>query len=95
VAAVEGSVYLVKCTQLIFSTTAGEGLVLGTPGIIKDPKAGASSASSDAYPEAVVAFSADFYQMPSKSGGYFSGAFKAKFADFKNPMFSRNLAVRR
>ncbi len=94
--AVEGAVYLVKCTQLVF--TAGE-LKLGTPGAIKDPKLGTAVANlndPDDYPEAVIAFSADFYIMPAKSDGYFSSAaFTSKFSSFKNPVFSRNLAVRR
>ena len=92
-AAVEGAVYLVKCTQLVFN---GGELKLGTPGAIKDPKAGAAAADGDAYPEAVIAFSADFYIMPAKTDGYFnSSAFTSKFPSFKNPVFSRNLAVRR
>lgn len=94
--AVEGSVYLVKCTQLKFGTT-GEGLILGTPGQIVDPKGtGAAGGSASTYPEAVIAFSADFFLMPSKSDKYYSGgAFAAKFPNFKSPVFSRNLAVRR
>ncbi|MEO5916105.1 MAG: type II secretion system protein [Luteolibacter sp.] len=91
--AIEGSIYLVKCTQLVFNS--GE-LKLGSPGSIKDPKAGAAAADGDAYPEAVIAFSADFFIMPAKADGYFtSTAFTSKFPDLKNPVFSRNLAVRR
>jgi prepilin-type N-terminal cleavage/methylation domain-containing protein len=91
--AVEGSVYLVKCTQLIFDN--GE-LTLGTPGDIKDPKGTSPAADAEAYPEAVIAFSADFYQMPARTPAYFSGSsFTSKFDDLKNPVFSRNLAVRR
>lgn len=95
--AVEGNVYLVKCTQLVFSTTAGGGLVAGTPGKINDPKgAGAAVSSSDDYPEAVIAFSAEFHMLPSKSESYFSGAaFTKRFTEAKNPVFTRNLAVRR
>ncbi|MES2660495.1 MAG: type II secretion system protein [Verrucomicrobiota bacterium] len=92
--AVDGAVYLVKCTQLIFA--AGE-LKLGTAGTIKDPKGlGADGTNGDTYPEAVIAFSADFFIMPSKSDGYFSSAaYTTKFPTLKNPVFSRNLAVRR
>lgn len=92
--AVEGPVYLVKCTQLIF---AGGELRLGTPGVIRDPKDGGNAAStSDLYPEAVIAFAADFHQLPAKTAGYFSGAaFTKRFATAKNPVFTRNLAVRR
>ncbi len=91
--AIEGSIYLVKCTQLIFDN--GE-LKLGTPGDIIDPKGTASAADPDSYPDAVIAFSADFYQMPARTQAYFSGSsFTTKFADLKNPVFSRNLAVGR
>ena len=109
--AIEGPVYLVKCTQLIFgalpSPATGNGLIAGTIGQIKNPKpnsgavtvppyaAGPFTNAAD-YPEAVIAFSADFYQMPAKTATYFSGAaFTTKFATLKNPVFSRNLAVRR
>jgi prepilin-type N-terminal cleavage/methylation domain-containing protein len=92
-AALEGSVYMVKCTQLIYN---GGELKLGTAGSIKDPKGTAASSSADDFPEAVIAFSADFYMMPAKAANYFTGgAFNAKFDTFKNPVFSRNLAVRR
>lgn len=91
--AVEGSIFLVKCTQLIFDN--GE-LKLGTPGNIEDPKGGGPSTDAESYPEAVIAFSADFFQMPARTEAYFNGAsFTSKFDDLKNPVFSRNLAVRR
>ena len=92
--AVEGAVYLVKCTQLVFNS--GE-LRLGTPGTIKDPKdGGVATATSDLYPEAVIAFAADFHQLPAKTEAYFSGtAFTTRFTNAKNPVFTRNLAVRR
>lgn len=97
-AAVEGGVYLVKCTQLVFSTAAGGGLVLGTAGKIADPKGAAATgvANADSYPEAVIAFSADFYTLSSKSPSFFSGApFTTAFGKAKSPVFTRNLAVRR
>jgi prepilin-type N-terminal cleavage/methylation domain-containing protein len=93
-AALEGALYLVKCTQLVF--TGGE-LRLGVAGTIKDPKGtGGNSSSSDNYPEAVIAFSADFHLLPARSASYInSAAFTTKFSTVKNPVFSRNLAVRR
>ncbi len=91
--AVEGSIYLVKCTQLIFDN--GE-LKLGSPGNIKDPIGTSPATDAESYPEAVIAFAADFYQMPARTQAYFTGSsFTTKFADLKNPVFSRNLAVRR
>jgi len=95
-AAVEGNVYLVKCTQLVFSTTAGGGLIAGKPGEIRDPKGAETFTDSAKYPEAVIAFSAEFHMLPSKSESYFSGApFTKRFTEAKNPIFTRNLAVRR
>lgn len=93
-AALEGAVYLVKCTQLVFEN--GE-LKLGTAGTIKNPKGtGGTASSSDAYPEAVIAFAADFHLLPARTNSYISGsAFTDKFAKVRNPVFSRNLAVRR
>jgi prepilin-type N-terminal cleavage/methylation domain-containing protein len=92
-AAVEGGVYLVKCKQLVF--TGGE-LKAGTAGKIVDPKnSGTEANTSDEYPEAVIAFSADFYTLPAKSAGYFTSQFTSAFSKAKTPVFSRNLAVRR
>ena len=109
-AAVEGAVYLVKCNQLVFGTLptppGGTGLIAGKAGEIKNPKpdsvpadpnykAGPFDKASE-YPEAVIAFAAEFYLMPAKTNAYFtSTAFTSKFSKLKNPVFTRNLAVRR
>lgn len=93
--AVEGSVYLVKMTQLVFGA---DGLEPGTAGTIRDPKDGGQPASSaENYPEAVIAFTADFYPMPSNSPAFYTGGsgFSDAFQKTGKPMFSRNLAVRR
>jgi prepilin-type N-terminal cleavage/methylation domain-containing protein len=91
--AVEGPVYLIKPTQLIYDANQ---LVLGTPGQIKNPKDGSAAATADAYPEAVIAFAAEFHPMPTNAAGYFKGPeFTKKFTNAKTPVFTRNLAVRR
>ena len=90
--AVEGGVYFVKCTQLVFENNE---LKPGKEGTIKDPKGTAGSTSADDYPEAVIAFSADFYTVPSKAAGYFTSGFSKTFNAAKKPVFTRNLAVRR
>jgi prepilin-type N-terminal cleavage/methylation domain-containing protein len=93
--AIEGGIYLVKCTQLIFD---GGQLKPGTAGSLVDPKgAHANAASSDVYTEAVIAFSADFFALPAKTPSYFgsSGGFDKNFDAIKKPIFTRNLAVRR
>lgn len=93
--AVEGGVYLVKCTQLVFDKAKGE-LKLGTPGKIEDPKnPGTAANTSDDYPDAVIAFTAEFFNLPAKSAGYFDSGFTNSFTKLKNPVFTRNLAVRR
>jgi prepilin-type N-terminal cleavage/methylation domain-containing protein len=93
--AVEGGVYFVKCAQLVF--TGGE-LKAAPAGVIFDPKnTGTPVASADAYPEAVIAFTAEFYTLPTKSASYFdaSTGFAKAFTAAKIPVFTRNLAVRR
>lgn len=94
--AIEGGIYLVKCTQLVFKN--GE-LTLGEPGKIADPKSTAATAvpDPDSYPEAVIAFNADFYTLPAKSASFLDSpsGFTKSFTNAKNPVFSRNLAVRR
>jgi hypothetical protein len=91
--AIEGGLYLVKCTQLVFN--AGQ-LKTGTPGTIIDPKGTAAAATPDAYPEAVIAFTGEFFLMPAKSAAYVNGpTFTKNFPTLKAPVFSRNLAVRR
>jgi type II secretory pathway pseudopilin PulG len=94
--AIEGGVYLVKCTQLVFDTTAGS-LTLGKPGEIRDPKGSVVAKNADEFPEAVIAFTADFYNLPARSAGFFDSAngFTKSFNNAKNPVFTRNLAVRR
>jgi type II secretory pathway pseudopilin PulG len=93
-AAIEGNIFVVKCTQLVFKN--GE-LQNGTAGQIVDPKNPATvAATANGYPEAVIAFSAEFYSLPSRTAGYInSTAFNTRFPTLKNPVFTRNLAVRR
>ncbi len=95
-AATEGAIYLVKCKQLVFDTTSGQ-LKPGDFGTITDPKKPSTGESSaQTFKEAVIAFSADFYIMQSKDRNFYSGSvFDSKFENFKNPVFSRNLAVSR
>lgn len=100
-AAVEGGVYFVRCTQLKFNTQNGQ-LGTGTPGSIGDPKGATPDyPSADTYPEAVITFTADFYSLPTKSAGYFTSGYDNYFTtttattSTKKPLFSRNLGVRR
>lgn len=91
--AIQGNIFVVKCTQLVFN---GGELRNGTAGQIKDPKNGTVIASPDQYPEAVIAFVAEFYSLPTRTPSYINGAaFNTKFPQLNNPVFTRNLAVRR
>lgn len=90
--ALEGRVFVVRCTQLVYD--ADGTLIRGTPGTIVDPKGGGED---DPYPEAVLTFAAEFYSLPSRSPEYLQGAaFREYFNErMRRPMFTRNLAVRR
>jgi hypothetical protein len=95
---IEGGVFMVKCTQLTY-TSGGQQMEAktGNRGAINDPSGtGASGNSAEDYPAAVIAFSAEFFSMPAKTPDFFrSQGFKKRFEEFKNPIFVRNLAIRR
>jgi len=95
--AVEGAIFFVKCKQLV--QEAGQ-LILGEPGEIKTtapaPSTGlVAAATSDNYNDAVIAFAAEFYSIPAKSSGYLQGSGFTERFESTNPVFTRNLAVRR
>ena len=92
--AIEGPVFVVKCTQLVYDKSSG--LVAGAQGEIRDPQEGIPVAAPDDFKEAVIAFSAEFYSMPANSAQFFlSETFKKRFRNASKPVFTRNLAVRR
>lgn len=93
---VEGGVFLVKCLQLTYNDggaameakPSSKGSLSGLDG--------GSSGSAANYPDAVIAFAAEFHSMPSKSPDYFSGSgFANRFQKELPPIFVRNLAIRR
>ncbi|MCX8495290.1 MAG: type II secretion system protein [Akkermansiaceae bacterium] len=94
--AIEGPLFLVKCKQLFFQ---GGTLVMDTrpDGVrqLLDPKTGTGvSESVFKQKEAVIPFAAEFYSLPANTLNYLSSAdFTKRFAA-KNPVFTRNLAVR-
>ena len=91
--AVDGRVFFVKMTQLIYE---GEGLrVVEEPGKVTDPHEPGRDFQSnpDEFPEAVVAFEAEFYTLPTVSYDYITKTFDPD--KFKKPVFTRNLTVRR
>ncbi|MEM9236359.1 MAG: hypothetical protein AAGB14_06225, partial [Verrucomicrobiota bacterium] len=88
--ALEGRVYAAKMVQLVFEN--GE-LVRGDEGKIKPPDGQGTSSNAETYPEAVIAFAAEFHLLPNSSYTYINSKFNVAQAD--QPMFIRNLAVRR
>lgn len=94
-AAIEGQIFFVKPTQLVFSANQ---MILGTAGTISNPSGSTAptATTSALYLDAVIPFSADFYDVPTKAITYLTGsAFKTRFSSAKNPIFTRNLAIRR
>lgn len=95
-AALDGRVFTVKLTQLVFSD--GQ-LARGEAGQITDPTPGdgdaAGGSGSDGYPEAVIAFAAEFFIIPNSSPDYIQPGGKFDPANLTKPIFTRNLAVRR
>lgn len=100
---VEGRVFYVRMKQLVFDNGA---LTLTTnPGEIVDPKnpsAGFDPDDHTGYPEAVIAFQAEFYVLKSSINRYVIDSFE--YVDDNGdghpdatgkPVFTRNMAVRR
>lgn len=96
--AIDGAIFFVVPTQLIYNADKME---LGKIGEIRNPD-GATAGTAEQYQDAVIAFSAEFYSIPSKSISYIEGTgFQKRFNEVtsaqnaKRPVFTRNLAVRR
>jgi len=94
--ALVGRVFAVKMTQLVYD---GSQLALSTKEVIEDPSPGepppAGTTASGKYPEAVIAFSAEFYGLSSSTYSYLKTGGRFNSSKLKSPIFSRNLAVRR
>lgn len=98
---VEGRVFYVRMKQLIFKN--GELVLTDSPGDIIDPTEPRDSTSNhEDYPEAVIAFQAEFYVLKSSIYAYVNRAFTLDDANADGhpdatgkPVFTRNMAVRR
>jgi type II secretory pathway pseudopilin PulG len=97
--AVEGPVFYVRMTQLVFD---GGSLIKGESGQIVDPhNVGKSFTTADDFPEAVIVFSADFFALRSNDVNYINNLdLSDENSDGRpdslgRPLFSRNLGVRR
>ena len=96
--ALQGRVNFVKMTQLVIDGT--NGLRLGTPGTIANPPQPPGSpaltgAGADGYPEAVIPFTAEFYEIQTTDPNFLRTGGRFNVANYTKPMFTRNLAVRR
>lgn len=105
--AIEGSIFFVKPTQLVYDDSQ---MVLNNDdfknGAFK-PIAHINTSgtvekvdTAVAYNDAVIAFSAEFHSVPTKAEAYLiktgsTDPFGKRFNNAKRPVFTRNLAVRR
>ena len=88
---VEGRVFYVRMKQLIFNAN-GELVISTNDTSILDPHTPNAAKTYTNYPEAVIAFQAEFFALKSSLYGY---AAKYKPSDDDKPVFTRNMAVRR
>lgn len=95
---VEGQIYYVRMTQLVFENGT---LTDGEPGEIVNPHDGEPANTAADYAEGVIAFKAEFYALRSNSSNYIDNL---KLTDedgdgrpdsLGRPLFTRNLGVRR
>jgi prepilin-type N-terminal cleavage/methylation domain-containing protein len=88
---VEGRVFYVRMKQLVFNPD-GELVISTNDTEIVDPHSPDDAKDYTDYPEAVIAFQAEFFALKSSLYGY-----AAKFTPSNDdkPVFTRNMAVRR
>ena len=95
--ALEGGVYAVVATQGVYKNGVLEFDEDENKGVIKDPHPDDAAANPPIddpknYPEAVIAFKAEFHVLKSTAPSFIKDL---KANGLKSPVFSRNLAVRR
>ena len=90
---IEGRVFYVRMTQLIFNSN-GELIVSdNAANKIREPRSPNAVKDYESYPEAVIAFQAEFYVMKSSLAAYIRNGFEPNNPG--KPVFTRNMAVRR
>jgi len=91
--ALEGRVFFVKMTQLVFGP--GGLRVSDKIGEIVDPHDVGSDFTNNVkeFPESTILFEAEFYRLPTRSFNYVTGAFDP--LEFTRPVFRRNMGVSR
>lgn len=98
---VEGRVFYIRMNQLIFEN--GELILTGDKGKIIDPTEPRDATTGhEDYPEAVIAFQAEFYVLKSSIYAYVNGTFSLADSNSDGhpdsagkPVFTRNMAIRR
>ncbi len=98
---VDGRIYLVRMTQMIFDDAQDPVLIPGSHGQIKNMHSHDPIDNVNSYPGAIIAYTADFYPLKSNSWEYIQRLDLTDANDDGNPdslgkpLFSRNLGVRR
>ncbi len=91
--AIEGRVFFVKMTQLVFGAQ-GLSVSEDIEGIADPHNEGDDFTTNvSEYPEATVLFEAQFFRLPTRSYNYATGAFDP--TEFTRPVFRRNMGVSR
>jgi len=90
---VDGPVFVVTMTQLINDGTGGDLTLSDNVSALRDPESGAEVSTED-YDDAVIAFRADFYQLPSNSYNFVDSG-NWDFDSVGAPVVSVNIASRR
>ena len=98
---VDGRIYLVRMTQMIYDDAQDPVLIPGTHGQIKNMHSHDPIENVISYPGAIIAYTANFYPLKSNSFEYIENLDLRDANDDGNPdslgkpLFSRNLGVRR
>lgn len=97
IGAVEGRIFVVRMRQLV---PDGQGALLpATGGDALVSADGTTATSSTTFSDAAIAVQADFFALPASNFNYVSRTLPSSGSDFEGalgePLFSRNLAVRR
>ena len=91
---VDGPVFVVRMTQLISGNSASDLILNGDVDVLKDPDDGTPIATADEYEDAVIAFRAEFFRLPSNLAGYVQGG-DWQFEDLGKAVVETNIAIRR
>lgn len=91
--ALEGRLFVVKLTQLVPDNNGA--LAPGTAGQVVNPKGGAAVTLPDDFEEGAIAFVAEFFTPTTVASNYIRAGGALTADKLKDPLFVRNIAVRR